>query len=181
MKIYLIIVITFTFGLHCFGQTPRQLTKTDSTQIETEVEKKTQELKDSLVKSDQKADNLRIEFATDTFSIEERHRLKLGIDYSTNGMVISTIYANKEYDKLLNKYYQLLQKSLNEEDKEILKKSQRNWIEFRDSELELNGVLMNDYYSGGGSIQRVFAAGRNLDLTRDRVIELYHYLNRKMK
>jgi uncharacterized protein YecT (DUF1311 family) len=96
-------------------------------------------------------------------------------------MVTSTLDANREYDKLLNKYYQLLLRSLNEEDKEILKKSQRNWIDFRDSELELNGVLMNDYYSGGGTIQRVFAAARVLELTRDRVIELYDYLNRKME
>lgn len=142
---------------------------------------KTQKLKDSLLTSEKVADNFHIEFAADTFRIEERQRLKLVIDYSTNGMVTSTLDANREYDKLLNKYYQLLLRSLNEEDKEILKKSQRNWIDFRDSELELNGVLMNDYYSGGGTIQRVFAAARVLELTRDRVIELYDYLNRKME
>ncbi|WP_370390458.1 lysozyme inhibitor LprI family protein [uncultured Winogradskyella sp.] len=181
MKTLQIILITLTFGLNCFGQTPRQLTKADSTQIETEVEMKSQNLKDSLLKSDLKDDNLYIEFITDTFRIEQRQRLKLDIDYSTNGMVISTLDANREYDKLLNKYYQLLLSSLNEEDKEILKKSQRNWIDFRDSELELNRVLMNDYYSGGGTIQRVFAAARVLEITRDRVIELYRYLNRKMK
>lgn len=180
MKTLLLILTTLTFSI-CYGQTPRQLTETDSIQIEKKIEIKTQQLKDSLKETERPTDNLRLEFTIDTFKIEERQRLKLDIDYSTNGMVISTLDANKEYDKLLNKYYQMLLNSLNEEDKEILKNSQRNWIVFRDSELELNGILMNDYYSGGGTIQRVFAASRVLEITRDRVIEFYHYLNRKME
>ena len=181
MKSLLIIFIRLIFGLNCSGQSPRPLTKSDLTQIEAELEIRSQNLKDSLLKGKLGDDCLYIEFVSDTFKIEQGLRLKLDIDYSTNGMVVSTHDANREYDKLLNKYYQVLLRSLNEEDREILKKSQRNWIAFRDSELELNGVLMKDYYSGSGTIQRVLAAARVMEITKTRVIVLYHYLNRKMK
>ncbi|WP_170265023.1 lysozyme inhibitor LprI family protein [Salibacter halophilus] len=181
MKTLLTILISLTFGFDSYGQTPRQLTMLDSTEIEKKIQIKVQELKETLTKNEMTSDDLLVEFRVDTLKIEERERLKLDIDYSTNGMVTAALDANREYDELLNKYYKILMKSLNEEDKEILKKSQRNWIVFRDSELELNGVLMNDYYSGGGTIQRVIAAVRVLDLTRDRVIELYRYLSRKLE
>lgn len=181
MKILLFFIMTLAFGINSLCQTPRQLTKADSVQIESEVDMKAQKFKDSLKENIQYKENLHIEFSVDTFKIEKRKKLKLDIDYSTTGMIISTLDANREYDKLLNKYYQLLLTSLNEEDKEVLKKSQRNWIEFRDSELELNTALMSKYYSGGGTIQGVIAAYRVFEITKNRVIELFHYLNRKIE
>ena len=181
MKILLIILTALILGLNCFGQTPRQVIKADSTEIERKIEIKAQKIKQSLSENELTTDKLLIEFRVDTFRIEERERLKLEIDYSTNGMVIAALDANKEYDELLNKYYKRLINSLNEADREILKKSQRSWIKFRDSEKELNSVLMSDYFSGNGTIQRVIAASRVLDLTRDRVIELYRYLGRKLE
>lgn len=182
MKTLLLIILLSATGLTCLAQTPLQLTKEDSIRIETKVKIAVQKLKDSLKESDHGTEyltELRYEFAADTFKIEERKRLKLEIDYSTNGIVASTLDANQEYDRLLNKYYLRLLESLEEPDKNILQQSQRNWMEFRDSELELNSLLMKDTYSGGGTIQRVFAVSRVLELTKNRVIEIYHYLSRK--
>lgn len=182
MKTLLLIILLSATGLTCLAQTPVQLTKEDSIRIETEVKIAVQKLKDSLKESDRGMEyltELLYEFAADTFKIEERQRLRLEIDYTTNGIVASTLEANREYDRLLNKYYLRLLDSLEEPDKKILLQSQRNWIKFRDSELELNGLLMNDYYSGSGTIQRVIAASRVLELTKSRVIEIYHYLSRK--
>lgn len=175
MKSLLLTVIALTFSALCFGQAPQQLTKADSVEIENTIISKAEKLKDLL----QGSSKLSSAFTIDTFKIEERQRLKLDIDYSTNGMVSSALDAGREYDKLLNKYYRQLLNSLNKEDKEILKKSQRNWIKFRDSELEMNETLTNDYYSGGGTIQRVFAASRVLEITKNRVLEIYDYLDRK--
>ncbi len=59
-----------------------------------------------------------------------------------------------------------------------MKKTQRNWIKFRDSEIELNNVLRNEYYSGGGTIQRVIAAYRVREITMNRVFNLYDYFRR---
>jgi uncharacterized protein YecT (DUF1311 family) len=151
----------------------------DSTEIERQIEVKVQKLRQLLSENELTKEELLIEFQIDTFKIEEKKRQKLYINYSTNRMIIVLLDANKEYDKLLNKYYIQLINSLNETDREVLKKSQRNWIEFRKSEKELNSVLMNDYFSGGGTIQRVIATSKVLDITKDRVIELYRYLSRK--
>ena len=179
MKTFLIILTTFTLTPNCFGQTSRLLTSVDSTKIERLIEVKVQKLRQLLSENELTKEELLIEFQIDTFKIEEKKRQKLDINYSTNRMIIVLLDANKEYDKLLNKYYIQLINSLNETDREVLKKSQRNWIEFRESEKELNSVLMNDYFSGGGTIQRVIAASKVLDITKDRVIELYRYLSRK--
>lgn len=179
MKTLLIILTTLTLTPNCFGQTSRPLTSVDSTKIERQIEVKVQKLRQLLSENELTKEELLIEFQIDTFKIEEKKRQKLDINYSTNRMIIVLLDANKEYDKLLNKYYIQLINSLNETDREVLKKSQRNWIEFRESEKELNSVLMNDYFSGGGTIQRVIAASKVLDITKDRVIELYRYLSRK--
>lgn len=146
MKTLLLILTTLTFGVNCFGQIVSQLTITDPAKIETAIEMKTQKLKNSLKENIQYTDNLFVEFSVDTFKVEERLRFKLNIDYSTHGITSSILDANNDFDNLLNKYYRLLLKSLNDEDKEVLIKSQRNWIIFRDSELKLNEVLMSDYY-----------------------------------
>lgn len=172
--------IIFFIGLTTttlFGQRPRPLTKSDSIQIELKLNKSIQQLKHESQGSEY-LDELSTLFKLDTFRIEERQKLKLEIDYSTAGMVSSAFDAMDEYDVLLNKYYSLLLKKLNEEGKTALRESQRNWIQFRDSELELNQLLTDEYYSGGGTIQRVIYASRALETTKHRVIELYFYLNR---
>lgn len=119
-----------------------------------------------------------VEFTLDTFRIERMMQLRLSTDYSTRGMVEAGNEAEAGYDKLLNKYYQVLLNRLKEEDKEILKQAQRNWIAYRDSEKKLNGLLTDDTYSGGGTIQSVIAMSRSLELTKKRVFEIREYLGR---
>jgi uncharacterized protein YecT (DUF1311 family) len=158
------------------------MTKQDSIKIESEVKLAAQKVKGTFAnrnKGEEYLTDLRTEFALDTFKIEERRRLKLEIDYSTTGMVTSTLDANREYDQLLNKYLKRLLESLQASDREILRQSQRNWVKYRDSELELNRLLMDENYSGGGTIQRMLAAARALELTQDRVVDIFHYLSRK--
>ncbi|KAB1065982.1 lysozyme inhibitor LprI family protein [Salibacter halophilus] len=180
MKTILLTVSLMIVGVACVGQTSGKLRDANSLKVENKVKASAQRLRDSL-ESDVRHQHtlLQIEFTVDTFKIEERRRLITNLDHSINGMVLSVLDANEKYDELMNKYYQQLQGSLNEKDKKVLSQSQKNWIEFRDSERELNVLLMSDYYSGGGTNQRVFAALRTLDLTRNRVVEFYHYLNRK--
>ena len=177
-------IILSLASLICIGQTPRPLTEKDLLTVEIQVESEAVALKDILIKDEHGSEyltDLHIEFSIDTFKIEERQRLCLEIDYSTNGMVGSALEASREYDQLLNKYYRRLLSKLSEDDKKILIQSQKNWIQFRDSELEFNEVLTEDKSSGGGTIQRVIAASRILDLTQRRVIELYRYLGRNFE
>jgi uncharacterized protein YecT (DUF1311 family) len=119
-----------------------------------------------------------VEFTLDTFRIERLMYESMELDYSTAGMLEASYRAELQYDGLLNKYYKRLMAKLSEEDKKILRQSQRNWIAFRDSERDLNVLLSEERYSGGGTIQSLFVAGRSLDIVQRRVFELYAYFER---
>lgn len=121
---------------------------------------------------------LTVQFDVDTFKIEQLSILLMEINYSTSAMMEATLMLEKNYDLLLNKYYKTLYNKLNNDDKLKLKESQRNWIQFRDSERKMNMALSKDEYSGGGTIQPFFLASKLTSITRTRVIELYGYLHR---
>ena len=102
--------------------------------------------------------------------------LEIEKDYSTAGMLQATYNAQNSYDILLNKYYEKLLNNLKSADKETLKEAQRNWINYRNSESKLNNLISNEEYSGGGTIQQIFIASRNLEIITNRLNELYYYL-----
>lgn len=118
------------------------------------------------------------EFYLDTLYVERLWSLEIEYNGSTLGMNQATRRAEIAYDKLLNKYYKKLLQQLQGDDKEKLKTSQRNWIKFRDSEKELNYALYNEQYTGGGTIHQIFVANKSAEITRQRVFELFHYLDR---
>lgn len=175
-KIFFLFFVAISINV--FGQESR-ISKKDAikmeAQIKTTVEKlrKSLSLEDNVYQSDQE-----VEFVVDTFTVELRQKLRIELDESTFGMITSTYQANQEYDKLLKKYYLKLIQKLDTKDSEVLKQAQENWIKFRDADQKLNQLLMNDKYSGGGSIQRIFAVSRSCELTKNRVMELFDYLNR---
>ncbi len=122
--------------------------------------------------------NLSEQFEADTARVEQQTREFAEKDYSTLGMIETSLFYEEEYDKLLNKYYKLLYNSLDDEGKKVLKATQLNWIKLRDSEKLLVNELYQSTYEkmGGGTIWRVIAADARADITRRRVIELYNYL-----
>ena len=120
---------------------------------------------------------LSIEFAVDTFKIQELLRRRFDVDYSTNGIVQAFFYAETQYDDLLNKYYRRLMNRLHAEDKKVLRTAQRHWLEFRDAEIAFQQRAKSDRYTGGGSMYRIFLAEAYLDITEKRVVELYEYLS----
>ncbi len=120
--------------------------------------------------------DLNIEYHIDTFKIEQTHVRTIEINNTTTGMVRATAVALQSYDRLLNKYYKKLLHRLDETDQETLRKTQRNWISLRDNEIELIQLLAKNEYSGGGSIQRLITADRILNLTKNRLDNLFKYL-----
>ena len=183
MKLTLSLTFLFVICIHSLtvaqSTSPRAITEEDSVRIEMTIANEIEQLEDSLRSLDRfYIDKEFIEFTADTFAIEQRRKMKMDINWSTVGMNNATYDAEKEYDHLLNKYYQRLMGKLKQEDREILRKSQRNWIAFRDSEHEVNQMLSNWEYSGGGTIQTTISAGYYLEITRRRLIEIYRYLGR---
>lgn len=118
------------------------------------------------------------EFYIDTFYIENLWQLEIRYNGSTLGMNEATHRAEQAYDKLLNKYYGKLLNAMQGEDKTKLKISQRNWIKFRDSEKEFNYTINKEKYNGGGTIHSLFVSGKRVELNKQRLFELYHYLDR---
>jgi uncharacterized protein YecT (DUF1311 family) len=117
-----------------------------------------------------------MQFRIDTLRIELVEAKKMKIDYTTSGMSNTINESTKQYDKLLNAYYQRLAIKLKTADKEFLKQAQRNWISFRDSEIKLMALLNGNTYSGGGSISTNINSIEIKELTKKRGIDLYLYL-----
>ncbi len=78
-----------------------------------------------------------------------------------------------KYDQLLNKYYKRIAKYSEGEEKEAFKTSQLAWIKHRDNEIK----FMNQYYGNmEGSMFIQIMAKREMDITKQRVIDLRRYL-----
>ncbi len=177
-KIALLLFISFNY-VTGFCQSPRLLTCQDSVRIEKHTEEYVSILRDRLEKEtflDESKKTMIIAFTLDTCRIERIASEQMKIDFSTAGMSKSINELNRQYDQLLNKYYQMLLVKLKDSDQEVLKQAQRNWMQFRDSELKLINLLSEEKYSGGGTIQTNRRSAESLNLTKKRLIELYQYL-----
>jgi uncharacterized protein YecT (DUF1311 family) len=160
---------------------PREVTAKEIKAMQRQIELEAQQLRLELEKDEYDADfakEVSIGYQLDAFRIDQLLKRRIDIDYSTSGMVTATYEAESAYDDLLNKYYQKLLGKLSAEDKAVLKRAQKNWLQFRDSERELNTLLTMDKYSGGGTIQRTIGSDCDLELTKARIKGLVDYLLR---
>ena len=76
----------------------------------------------------------------------------------------------KLWDDTLNVVWGLLEANLNEADMEVLRKEEREWIAFKDAEVQAAGEE-----NGGGSLQPLLEAMKAAELTKARVYELAEY------
>ena len=159
----------------------KEVSKEDSLKFESLIKISVDSLKLKLELDDYLNDTekkLTIDFKIDTFIVSKRFELYISQDYSDFGMKMASIYMLKDFEKLLNKYYKILLSKLKPEDKENLKITQRNWINYRESEKQFNYLVSEDKYSGGGTIQTLFVLSRNIEITQNRVSEFYQYIGR---
>lgn len=120
----------------------------------------------------------RLEYELDLYKVELYELYVAGSTGTTLSIVEGSQAAYNYYDVLLNKYYRQLLGRLSKEDQEILRESQRSWIIFRDNEMRLNSLLTDFEYSGGGSIQSIIFAQRQVELVKTRLAEIEGYLER---
>lgn len=92
---------------------------------------------------------------------------------STTGMVecLDTAYA--AWDKELNETYRSLSASLDAKSRGLLKRSQRQWVAFRDAEREF---WRAPWTADRGSLIRVTLGQENVDLVKSRVLALRGYV-----
>lgn len=108
-------------------------------------------------------------------SIDQQLKTCLDIEQNqtTAGMIECTNRAQEQWDKELNKNYSLLIGKLSADEKEKLKVAQRNWIAYRDKEIEFARTM---YINMQGTMWRVVLADRQMELTKQRALELKVYL-----
>lgn len=100
--------------------------------------------------------------------------LNLKQNQTTAGMIECTNRAQEQWDKELNKNYSLLIGKLSADEKEKLKVAQRNWIAYRDKEIEFARAM---YMNMQGTMWRVVLADRQMELTKQRALELKAYVD----
>lgn len=122
--LYLIVILLTGNRLLAQNYTPREVTAEVVLQIQKEVDLEVPKVKQKLIEKGFTKEEL--EFAIDTFKIEQITSKRIEIDYSTAGMNMSISELTVGYDKLLNKYYNKLLKLLNKEDKKVLVKAQKS-------------------------------------------------------
>ncbi|MFM2268794.1 MAG: hypothetical protein RL757_2235 [Bacteroidota bacterium] len=151
-----------------FAQQESAEEKAIKKEIKAEVERKVADFKAQLAATDPYSKESE-EFMSDTFRIERTLELAIEKDGSTQGMNRAMREAEASYDVLLNKYYKKIMGKLSAKDKITFKEAQRTWVVFRDNEIKVFSMLVDEKYSGGGTIQSNIFSGRVYELTRRRV------------
>jgi uncharacterized protein YecT (DUF1311 family) len=121
-------------------------------------------------------------FSSQIFSQDDtKHRIDIMLDsclsisenMSTMGMVDCTDKTAKEWDKEMNLIYNKLKQILHADDFEKLQASQREWIKYRDMEIE----AINSIYSKmDGTMYIPMNVNAIMELTRARTLQLQSYL-----
>ena len=175
MKRLILLTILALAGHVSFGQNdgPKEITPQILQQLKSDIEKQIPAFKQKLSKQDLTAEL--IEFSLDTFRIEQLVSKRMDIDYSTLGMNITIEEMTASYDRLLNKYYNKLLKALKSDDQKTLINAQRAWLAYRDAEAILIGTMIQEEYSGGGTIRSNIAVSSYAELVVKRTIEIFNY------
>jgi uncharacterized protein YecT (DUF1311 family) len=108
-----------------------------------------------------------------THPIDAEYERRVEADPSTSGMIDASVWAAKEWDKLLNKNYQELMKNLSEGEQSKLKASQRKWIEYRDLEFAFNAGYWGKFQ---GTMYSVIPYDYQAEFVKTRALELGAYL-----
>lgn len=122
------------------------------------------------------SDSIQRLFLEDTFVVENLLRLQLEKESSTLGINKANLACSSEYEKLVEKYFSILQSKMLDEDKELLNSWQKDWKTLMDRERVLIGKLMQEPYSGGGSIHSIDYTKRLMNQQKSRLLLLIDYL-----
>jgi uncharacterized protein YecT (DUF1311 family) len=104
--------------------------------------------------------------------IDIKYQACLDSNSSTIGTLECLSSARQDWDKELNKYYKLLMKELNQSGQLALRKSQKQWIIYKETETKF---YLGLYTKKEGTMWNVVMARRGMDIIRTRAIELIEY------
>ncbi|MBN9299955.1 MAG: DUF1311 domain-containing protein [Filimonas sp.] len=172
MKPILLLLIACLSFRFCTAQ---EITPGVKQKLIAQIDKDAEAFKNSLAK--QNKTKIEIAYAVDTFKIERLSDKEMDTDPSTAGANQAVSELTVSYDKLMNKYYNLLIAQLKGEDKKTLTAAQRAWITYRDAEKKLIGVVNSPAYTGGGTMYTTFTLGMYAKVISARAEQLFNYYN----
>ena len=155
---------------------PEQVENTEQTEVMKEAEKEdvTGIYTDKQGTSDiYSQSSLSDEIATEiSYAVEREKEIEKRQKEAVTQMDMNITAAEmyQLWDDTLNIVWGLLEENLKEGDMEVLRKEEREWIAFKDAEVQAAGQECE-----GGSIQPLEEATRAADLTKARVYELAEY------
>jgi uncharacterized protein YecT (DUF1311 family) len=95
-------------------------------------------------------------------------------NYTTVGMQNCLAIATEQWDKELNKNFNALMKKIDQPCQEALKKSQKQWLTYRDGEFK---TIETIYGALEGTMWGIIAANAKVEIVKHRGLELKEYLN----
>jgi uncharacterized protein YecT (DUF1311 family) len=98
--------------------------------------------------------------------------LSIDSNQSTFGMIDCIRTAMEEWDVELNKYYKLHMNTLDTDEQEKLRDSQRQWLVYRDKEFEFIETM---YRNMEGTMWKIVEADNRNNIVRQRALELTSY------
>lgn len=115
-------------------------------------------------------------FTVDTFKVERLMNLKMRMDTSAYERVIAINDAEIEYSFLMEKYYKILLGRHDEEGQKSLILAQKKWIKYRDDEIAMTEKFYEEQKGGNPDDKEIAKAQEHLELTKERVVELYKHI-----
>jgi len=122
------------------------------------------------------SDSIQRLFVEDTFVVENLYRRQLEKESTTLGMNKANLACASEYEQLVDKYFKILSVKMNTDDKDLLSSWQTDWKTMMEKERALIGKLMQEEYSGGGSIHSIEYTDRLLKQQKHHLLILIDYL-----
>lgn len=122
------------------------------------------------------SDSIRRQFLEDTFVVENLLQKQLDKEATTLGINKANLACASEYEKLVDQYFNVLLSKMKDEDKDLAISSQKDWKSLMEKERTLAGKLMQEEYSGGGSIHSIEYTDRLMMQQKNRLLTLIDYL-----
>ncbi|WP_157446914.1 lysozyme inhibitor LprI family protein [Cytophaga aurantiaca] len=119
---------------------------------------------------------LQATFTVDTFKVESMMILKMKMDTTKAEQVLAINDAEIEYSFLLDKYYKLLLGRHDEQGQKSLALAQKKWVKYRDDEIAMTEKFYEEQKGGDPNTKEVAKAAEHLELTKERVVELYKHV-----
>lgn len=122
------------------------------------------------------ADSITRLFLEDTFVVENLLSRQLEKESTNLGINKANLACASEYEKLVEKYSGILLSKMKDEDKVIFASWQNTRKSYAEAERALIGKLMQEEYSGGGSIQSIIYTKRLMNAQKEHVLTIIDYL-----